>query len=38
MLDFGKHTAFVLSAYGVSGLGILVLIIYSYMRGRNGRH
>jgi len=35
MLDFGKHTAFILSSYGISGIGILALILYSYARGRN---
>lgn len=34
MLDFGKHTAFVLWSYGLSGLGILTLIIFTYVRGR----
>ncbi len=34
MLDFGKHTAFVLWSYGLSGLGILALILYTYVRGR----
>ncbi len=34
MLDFGKHTAFVLSTYGLSVLGLSGLIIYTYLRGR----
>jgi len=34
MLDFGKHTAFVLSTYGITLVTILGLIAYTYMRGR----
>ncbi len=34
MLDFGKHTAFVLSSYGISLIGIFGMIAYTYLRGR----
>lgn len=34
MLDFGKHTAFVLWTYGLSIFGIIGLIAYVYLRGR----
>lgn len=34
MLDFGKHTAFILASYGVTGIGILGLIAFSYLRGK----
>ena len=32
MLEFGKHTAYVLSAYGVTLLGLAGLILYTFKR------
>jgi len=34
MLDFGKHTIFILWSYGLSGLCIIGLIAYTYLRDR----
>lgn len=34
MLDFGKHSIYIFYSYGLSGLCILGLIAYSYLRGR----
>ncbi len=34
MLDFGKHTAFIFWSYGVSGIGICGLILYTYLRAK----
>jgi len=35
MLEFGKHTAFILWSYGLSGLGFFGLIVYTYLgRGK----
>jgi len=34
MLDFGKHTAFVLASYGVTLIALLGLVLFTYLRGR----
>ena len=34
MLDFGKHTVFILAAYGISLTALAGLLIYT-LRGRN---
>ena len=34
MLEFGKHTAYVFSAYGITLVGLLGMIAFTYLRDR----
>lgn len=34
MLEFGKHTSYIIWSYGLSGLTIIALIAYTYIRSR----
>ncbi|NNE56841.1 MAG: heme exporter protein CcmD [Hellea sp.] len=34
MFEFGEKAAFIWSSYGISALGILGLIIFTFRRGR----